>query len=175
MLMWSLQVDTVMPIGGDGAVCVKADDYGVVFITESRNIHCATCRYGKSDCKHIRKLKHIIDSMMSEETIGIPELEQIQEILYGYKTRKSSAHYLACLSSEPIPFEPLPESLSLKLQPQTLKQRLNITEGVCYLAPQWKPCPLCQLENWSEEELSDCLVVLSNQFFPAKGQTRLQC
>ena len=160
-----------MPIGGDGAVCVKAatDDYGVVVITESRNIQCATCHYGKSDCNHMRKLKLIIDSMMSEETIGIPELEVFKEILYGCKTKRSSAHYLACLSSKPIPFEPVPETLSVKLQ-QTLQQRLNIVEGVCNLTPQGKPCPLCQQENWSEEEHGDCLVVLPNQFLSAKGR-----
>ena len=75
---------------GDGAVCVKANDYGVVFITESRNIHYATCHYGKSDCSHIRKLKLIIDSVMVGEATGIPELEQFQEILYGSKTQKVS-------------------------------------------------------------------------------------
>lgn len=169
-----LQVDTVIPIGGDGVVCVKANDYGVVFITESRNIHCATCRYGKSDCNHIRKLKLIIDSVMAKETTGIPELEQFQEILYGSKTQKLSSYYLTCLSSKPIPFQPVPETLSIKLQLQTLQQRLNIVEGVCCLTPEWKPCPLCQLENWSEEELSDCLVVLSNQFLPAKGKYCMQ-
>lgn len=159
-----------MPIGGDGAVCVKTDDYGVVYITESRNIHCATCHYGKTDCKHIRKLKCVIDTIMSEETAGIPEVEQFQEIFYGSKTQKGSTHYLTCLSSVPIPFEPLPETLSNKLQPQALQQRLNIVEGVCFLTPDWKPCPLCQLDNWSKEEFSDCSVVLSNQFLPAKGE-----
>lgn len=162
-----------MPIGGDGAVCVKADGYGVVFITESRNIQCATCHHGKSDCNHIKKLKLIIDSMMSEETTGIPELEGFQEILCGCKTQKPSAHYLACLSSKPIPFEPVPETLSIKLQ-QTLQQRLNVIGGVCYLTPELKPCPLCQLENWSEEQLSDCLVVLPNQFLSAKGKVLRQ-
>lgn len=110
---------------------------------------------------------------MAGEATGIPELEQFQEILYGSKTQKVSSYYLMCLSSKPIPSQPVPESLSVKLQLQALQQHLNIIEGVCYLTPQWKPCPLCQLENWSEE-LSDGLVVLSNQFLPAKGKYFMQ-
>lgn len=142
---WLLQVETLIPIGGDGALCVKAiDDYGVVYTTESNNIQCATCYYGKSDCKHIRQLKLVIDSASSEETLGLPELEQFQKILHGSQKHKPSVHYLVCLSTKPIPFEPVPESIAIKMQQQSLQQRLNIVEGICYLRPQQEPCSLCQ-------------------------------
>lgn len=164
--------DSIVEVGSCDDVCLKADTTGVVFISTSGIITCATCRYGKSSCQHVQKLYLILTEHDDEDTI--PEVllpyASAYNRLQGHNKIALKKKYpiLKCISTKKTPFD-LPPHLHSILSKQS-SERFNIIDGVALLHPDYSSvCCGCGRSNWIEDVPSSAIIVTSNSFVPATG------
>lgn len=133
-----------MAVGAEGAVLVKALDFGVVLPTTS-GIVCCTCTYGKSSCAHVQRVISIIAS----------DEEDIPDVLFPFAQAKNATkkkqmdHPPCCFSKNTISFHTTPSLAAVMQQPLTL--RFNVKDSVSHLKEiESCICPKCGCNNWRE-------------------------
>ena len=139
------------------------------FIAPNLVVKCATCRFSKTNCKHIHHLK---------EVCANPDLE-LSDLLQQYgklllnvlpSPVMKQTTYHSCLSYLPIPFD-LPVNLAAVLRLPD-NERFKISNEVAELLPtsSSEVCSICGHASWSEPFLKqDGMIVTRNQLIPAKG------
>ena len=144
-----------------------SESYGVVYCGDS-GIICATCRYDRFHCVHVR---YITDHVRND---NIPEtLEQFASQLNLEAKKPTKEQSSSLQSSKKIPFE-LPSEMAGVLK-QPFSQRFKMDEGgVCHLRDDDSLCSQCGFSAWYENGSSaDTVIITRNQLFPAKGISQL--
>lgn len=159
-------------VGNEGAVCVKSgsEDFGVLLHT-NMGIRCVTCKYGKSECQHVRKMITAIDG-----TIDHDDHEDIPTILVPFaaaknRTRKQKMDcQLSCLSVEIIQFKTPTATATAMAQP--LEVRFNIRNSICHLKDDITiSCLKCGQCVWTEvPSKKQGLVILPTMILQAIGK-----
>ena len=151
----------ITPIGMDSATCVNVDgSYGVVYIAANQIITCATCRYGKSTCKHVQHLtSHVTDFEKDVPLTLQPFAQQLSQKSVPLTKYIPS---LSCISKEKIPFD-LPCHLSEVLR-MPIKERFCLSDNniAQLVPPNTNTCSKCSQSLWSSEPLSTCTAVFYN-------------
>ena len=163
-----LQVTDIVPVGSCGDVCVKADSFGVVHISASGIITCATCRYGKTSCLHVHKLTQVLSDFPSEE-IPLVLLPYVHALNSDKVTPKIKYSTLSCVSNQKTPFHLTQSMCEIIAQP--ISERFNFVDGNALLHPNnSSTCSSCGLSNWIEDcNFVTAKLVTTNSFIPAKG------
>lgn len=175
-------LDTITHIGVADSVCVYAEgSYGIVYISSSLDITCATCRFGKTSCKHIKHLSSVItDEQMQPElpdslqTFSSVLKQSVNLTRLNLVTAKhgNPRYTIPCISTKQIPFT-IPSHLSVVLTLQSLSERFNISDNVASLIPEdtSSPCQHCAQASWDSPICDlNSVIVTGNQLIRAKGQ-----
>ena len=156
-------MEHVVQVGSCGDVCLKADTFGVIYISPSSVITCASCRYGKTTCQHVRKLTQLL------KTEDIPSiLSPFLDLPCHLEENASQKKYpvLTCLSSRKIPFRPTHDTTA------DVVTRFHMTGNVALLFPdECGICKYCGHSNWIKDEdlFFMSTIVTMNSFVNAKG------
>ena len=163
--------DSIVQVGSCGDVCLKAETIGVVFLSSGTIITCATCRYGKTTCQHVKNLEQILNDHVNGDTtpeILLPYVDAYHRLRTETPIQKKKYPTLKCISTEKTPFD-LPPHLSSILSKQR-SARFNIVDGVALLHPHLSlVCPGCGLSNWIKDVATSAKIVTLNSFIPATG------
>ena len=157
-----------VPIGDTGAVCVKSDEsFGVVSSTNT-GISCLTCKYGKSSCDHVKRVK-----LLASDSIDTPpHLEPFSESnqpVASDNLKFESSHKLQ--SYKRIPFECTQQLSETICKPDA--DRFRIVDNVCNLKdgePSDK-CPHCSSVCVYTTTPTTSSVITSKRNYSAKGKT----
>lgn len=163
-------IDSVVQVGNCGDMCLSADTFGVVYISASTIITCATCRYGKTSCQHVRKLFQILSDSEDLPQVLLPYAHVHNLISKNSFTPKKNYPILKCISTQKTPFH-LPLNLSAILSKPT-SERFSFTDGIALLHPDNSVvCKYCGLSNWMEDSdlFINAKIVTINSIIPAKG------
>ncbi len=135
---------------GNNSLCINANGiYGVLFISQSERITCATCRYNKTSCTHFQ---HLVDFLESSKSDLPKILQEYAQLLLPLPTTSfSHKRYpdYSCFSHETIPFV-LSSEISKMLQ-MNVRERFNIVNDVAELFPfcnVQQPCRQCNQRCW---------------------------
>ena len=166
--------DSIVQVGNCGAICLKVEDtFGVVYISGSTIITCATCRYSKTSCKHIISLFQILSNVTDHEDIPKALLPIFQVYCQHNEDKilpRQSAPSLSCMSKDKILFDLTTTLSSILLMPSS--SRFNIVDGLSMLIPETTAvCNRCGLINWSEDLclFTGAHIVTMNCFVQTKG------
>jgi hypothetical protein len=135
-------------VGNEGAVCVKSGigDFGVLLCTNA-SIGCVTCKYGKSNCKHVKKMVAAIDNITC--TDDIPTILVPFAAARGRTKVQHLESHLSCVSVERIPFK-TPSSLAAVIT-QPLEVRFKISNSICHLKEDVTiQCLKCGQSAWTD-------------------------
>lgn len=135
-------------VGNEGAVCVKSGsgDFGVLLYTNT-GIGCVTCKYGKSNCQHVRKMITVIDSTTCSE--DIPSILIPFAAAKGRTKKQTLESQLSCVSVERVLFKTQSSLTAVITQP--LEVRFNISDSICHLKEDVTiQCSKCGQSTWTE-------------------------
>lgn len=141
-------------------------DFGVVLYTNT-GIGCVTCKYGKSNCHHVKKIISAIENTIDED---IPKI-LIPFTVAKSRTKHQTSVQLTCVSSKTIPFK-TPSSLAVMMA-QPLEIRFNISNSICHLKEDNSsiPCLKCGQCLWTEVRCEKRrLVILPTMTLQAIGK-----
>ena len=143
-------MDSLVQVGSCGDICVQADSFGVVHLSASKIITCATCRYGKTSCLHVHKLTQVLSKFATEEVplILLPYTHALNSDAITPKKKYST---LTCVSTQKTPFH-LPQGMCAIIA-KTISERFNFADGTALLHPDnnSSACSSCGLSNWIED------------------------
>ena len=151
--------------------------YGVLFIANSEKITCATCRYGKTSCVHVKHLASFcrnFETELPDVLLQYNNLLQLQLTAPHLILKKHYPDY-SCFSKKKIPFQ-LSNEMSKVLQ-MPVNKRFNIITSddddameYAMLLPNTVSCGQCNNMSWGEPIFSNkATIVTSNQLIAAKG------
>lgn len=156
-------------IGSERSLFINSDGcLGVVCVGTNQRITCATCRFGKTDCVHV---KHLSD-ICNDSKLDLPETLQEYAQLLSVTPFISLEKYpdYSCLSKQNIPFDVTLDMSTILKMPVGV--RFNMTSSVHELVPRTTSvaCPQCQECSWSDPFFHfESTIVTHNQLLPAKG------
>ena len=167
----SFIIQAVASFGQPPVVCIRTESgYGVVSVSDSHKILCATCKHKKHHCNHVK----FVEEMHMASSIPDADMpDAISEFLYllhQSSIRKPKKEWCSCVSSSKIPFV-LTSSLSEVLNLPT-KIRFNVTENVAILTADLSTnCSgcgsLCAEMVQQSERVSK--IILTHSVINAKG------
>ena len=145
----------------------------MVYIAHNLAVTCATCRFSKTNCKHIHHLKDIF----ANPDFELPDMLQqyaklILNVLPPTIMKQHQNH--SCISNSPIPFD-LPINLSAVIRlPHEV--RFSMCNGVAELVPPCgsEVCSICCRTSWSEPFFKqEATIITTNLLLPARGMLHI--
>lgn len=157
---------TITIVGSE--VCVNCDgSYGVIYIAHNLAVTCATCRFSKTNCKHIQHFKDIC----ANPDFELPDTLQqyLKLLLNALPPSMTQYQHQACISNSPIPFD-LPINLSAVIQ-LPYEIRFTMSNGVAKLVPPYgSVCSICGQAFMTEPFFKqEATIVTNNLLLPARG------
>ena len=149
MIITCLQICESITAVGNNFLCVNSKgSYGVLYITDTDEIVCSTCKYNKSDCAHKSHLASFCNDYVKAE---LPDsLQRYSELLFHDSSPRSIKKYpdYSCLSKQEIPFK-LTSELSKILQiPFEERVSYSKIEDMAHLRPDTIVSCECDQGEW---------------------------
>ena len=122
-------------IGSEKSLCINSDGcYGVLYVGSNKRVICATCRFGKTNCVHVKHLCDICNESKSDLSETLQQYAQLLSVIPSVSSQKYPDY--SCLSKQSIPFE-LPCHLSsvLRCQLKTVSTWPQVFMNLCHVTP----------------------------------------
>lgn len=134
-------------------------------MSTNAGISCLTCKYGKSTCDHVKKVK-----CLTLDGINIPlHLKPFCQSSHPTTTSRFESNH-KCQSYKCIPFECTLELSEIICKPDVDRFRIS-ADNVCHLMDEGSSdkCPHCSSTCFPTTYPSSCIVITSKKVYPAKG------